>query len=152
MSDREEKTRRYVLRLTGATTIAGLAGCAGGGQRSDGQQGGQRGGGRRDGGQQGGQQGGGGGQQGTRRQSGRGLGPVPDEYETATAQGGMQRDPEKLQTKQALNYQSTPNDGEQCSDCRFYIPDKNGDGLGACTLVEGKIEPEGWCVSFATQQ
>ena len=133
MLDGEEKTRRYVLRLTGATTVAGLAGCSGDGQQGDGQQGD-------------------GGQQGTQQQSGQGLGPVPDEYETATDQGGMERDPANLQTKQAVNYQSTPNNGNQCSDCRFYIPDKNGDGLGACTLVEGEIEPEGWCVSFAAQQ
>jgi hypothetical protein len=45
-------------------------------------------------------------------------------------------------------YQSEPRDGQQCTDCRFYIPDKNGDGLGACAVVEGKIEPQAWCSSF----
>lgn len=132
MSERKEKTRRYFLRLTGATTIAGLAGCSGGGDGGGGGGGG------------GGQGGGSGGGQGDQD-----LGPVPDEYKTATAQGGMTRDEANLQTKEALSYQSTPKNGQQCSDCRYYITDKNGDGLGACTLVEGKIEPEGWCVSFA---
>jgi hypothetical protein len=65
---------------------------------------------------------------------------------------GTTRDPERLSSKQAVSYQSSPNDGQQCSDCRYYIPDKNGDGLGACTLVEGTIEPTGWCVTFSEYQ
>ncbi|MFB6161642.1 MAG: high-potential iron-sulfur protein [Haloferacaceae archaeon] len=128
MADRNGNPRRQFLRLTSAATIVGLAGCSGNGG----------------GGNSGATSGGGGG-------NGRGLGPVPEEYATATAQGGMQRDPDSLQTKRALNYQSSPNNGQQCSGCKYYIPDKNGDGLGACTLVEGKIEPTGWCVSYVAQ-
>ena len=43
---------------------------------------------------------------------------------------------------------SEPKDGERSTDCRYDIPDRNGDGLGACAVVEGKIEPEAWCSSF----
>lgn len=77
------------------------------------------------------------------------LGPVPSEYETATSIGGVQRDPGSLSTKNSVNYQSSPNAGNQCSECTFYIEDMNGDGIGACAIVEEQIEPEGWCASFA---
>lgn len=77
---------------------------------------------------------------------------VPEEYRTATSLSGTQRDPDALSTKSALDYQETPNDGEQCSSCQYYIEDKNDDGMGACTLVEGNIDPEGWCSSFTVYQ
>lgn len=80
------------------------------------------------------------------------TGGVPEEYATATSQGGQERDPENLQTKESLNYQSSPKNDQRCSGCQFYIPDKNGDGLGACTLVEETIDPEGWCVSYSAYQ
>lgn len=132
--DGPENSRRRFLKLTGATTVVGLAGCSGGGGGGGGDGGDGGGGGNGDGGGDGG---------------GNGLGPVPEEYETATSIGGMERDPDNLQTKQALDYQSSPRNGQQCTDCRYWIEDKNGDGLGACAIVEGKIDPEGWCASFA---
>lgn len=118
----EDETRRRFLLLTAAGATAGLAGCGG----TDGGEG----------------DGGDGGDTPTSE-------PVPDEYRTATAQGGAQRDPGALSTKAAVNYQPEPNDGQQCSGCRFYIPDRNGDGLGACAIVEGTIDPAGWCVSYS---
>jgi len=51
-----------------------------------------------------------------------------------------------------VNYQDSPNEGNQCSGCTFYIPNKNGDGLGACAIVAGAIDPEGWCVSYAPHE
>jgi hypothetical protein len=74
---------------------------------------------------------------------------VPAAYETATSLNGRQRDPDGLASKEALNYQAEPEGDQQCSNCGFYIEDKNGDGLGACTLVAGTIDPEGWCTSYA---
>jgi len=75
--------------------------------------------------------------------------PVPESERTATALGGIERDPDALQDPEALNYQSTPNNGQQCDGCQYYVPDQNGDGMGACTLVAGQIDPEGWCISYA---
>jgi len=77
---------------------------------------------------------------------------VPDEYRTATAQAGAQRDPDALSTKSALNYQDSPKNDQRCDGCQFYILDKNDDGMGACTLVEGNIDPAGWCSSYTTYQ
>lgn len=77
---------------------------------------------------------------------------VPSEYRTATSLNGNERDPDQLSTKEAVNYQEEPEDGDKCADCRYYIEDKNGDGLGACSLVDGKINPEGWCVSYVAYE
>jgi hypothetical protein len=79
-------------------------------------------------------------------------GPVPSVYRTATSQGGTDRNPDSLQSKDAVEYQSRPKDNEQCSGCLFYIADKNGDGLGTCSVVEGYIEPKAWCVSYSPYQ
>ena len=129
MAPRNSNSRRRFLQYAGTAVATGLAGCGGG--TGDGNGDGADGG------------------DDTPQENGGDLGPVPDEYATATAQGGSERNPDSLATKQAVQYQSSPKEGEQCSDCRFYIPDKNGDGLGACSIVEGMIEPEGWCASYA---
>lgn len=81
-------------------------------------------------------------------------GPVPEPYRTATSQGGEQRDPDDLRTKEAVRFQEaddaveagfiTP--GPDCGNCAEYVPDQNGDGFGACAEVEGYIGPDDWCV------
>jgi len=78
------------------------------------------------------------------------FGPVPEIYETATALDGTVREPESVSSKRAVNYHSVPEDGRQCAGCRYYIPDKDGDGLGACAVVAGRIEPDGWCASYVS--
>jgi copper chaperone NosL len=77
---------------------------------------------------------------------------VPEAYRTATGLGGSQRSPDSLASKADLNYQPEPKDGKQCSGCAYYIPDKNGDGVGACTIVEGTIEPTGFCTSYVAHE
>ncbi|WP_080503486.1 high-potential iron-sulfur protein [Halococcus thailandensis] len=79
-------------------------------------------------------------------------GPVPDVYRTATSQGGTKRSSDALQPKNAVQYQTQPKDSQQCSGCIFYIPDKNGDGVGACSVVEGYIQPTAWCASYSPYQ
>lgn len=75
--------------------------------------------------------------------------PVPESERTAESLGGIERDPDALQDPEALNYQSTPNNGQQCDGCQYYVPDQDGDGMGACTLLSGEVDPEGWCISYA---
>jgi hypothetical protein len=42
-----------------------------------------------------------------------------------------------------VQYQKTPKNNQKCSDCLHFIaPD-------SCKLVEGKIDPNGWCSLFA---
>jgi hypothetical protein len=76
------------------------------------------------------------------------AGPVPEQYRTATALNGDRRDPDAVRSKAGVNYHAAQGSA-QCSNCAFYIPDENGDGLGACTLVEGYIEPGAWCSVYA---
>jgi len=77
---------------------------------------------------------------------------VPAEYRTAAGLDGGQRDPTALSTQSAVSYQSEPQDRKQCSGCSYYIPDKNGDGVGACTIVEGTIDPSGYCTSYVAYE
>lgn len=57
------------------------------------------------------------------------LGPKP-----ATAS-------DKMSQKQAA-YQATPKGDQQCDKCKLFQPPD------ACTTVEGKISPNGWCRLF----
>ncbi|WP_227134760.1 nitrous oxide reductase accessory protein NosL [Halorubellus salinus] len=77
---------------------------------------------------------------------------VPDAYRTATALNGNERDPGSLVAKSDLSYQPEPKNGQQCSGCAYYVPDKNDDGVGACTIVEGTIEPTGYCTSYVAHE
>ena len=42
-----------------------------------------------------------------------------------------------------VQYQTTPKDGAQCSGCVNFQPPN------ACAIVDGEINPNGWCVAFA---
>ncbi|MFC7127903.1 high-potential iron-sulfur protein [Haloferax chudinovii] len=123
------RTRRRFIWLAGTAAMAGLAGCSGGG-------------------------GGGGGGGATETttaattESSGSTGGVPEAYVTATSLDGTQRNPDSLSSQEAVSYQDEPKDGKQCSTCRYYIEDKNGDGVGACAIVAGEISPEGHCVSY----
>jgi anaerobic selenocysteine-containing dehydrogenase len=46
--------------------------------------------------------------------------------------------------KAAFQYQDKPKDGKKCSNCSLYIPGPKGQ----CKVVEGDINPNGWCVAF----
>ncbi|MDY6775071.1 MAG: high-potential iron-sulfur protein [Halobacteria archaeon] len=158
--------RRDFLKAAGATSIAGLAGCTGGGGGggSGGDTGGNGGGGssggssgstggNESGGSSGGSSGGGtsGLPEGVSQKQ-FDTGPVPKSERTATSQGGTKRNPKVLQAKSAVGYQSHPSSGQQCNGCVQYIPDKNGDGYGACALVQGYINPTGYCSLYAAYQ
>mgnify|MGYP002761492713 FL=1 len=137
-----EPDRRRLLALIGSGLTAGLAGCSGGGGGD-------------------GSDDGGGEATATETPTATatatetpptttgGDDTVPAEYETATSLGGTQRNPDALSTQSAVNYQEEPKGGQQCSNCQFYIEDKNGDGMGACSIVAGNVAPEAYCVSYA---
>ena len=126
-----EPDRRRLLALIGSGLTAGLAGCSGGG------------------GGDGSDDGGGEATATETPPTTGGDDTVPAEYETATSLGGTQRNPDALSTQSAVNYQEEPKGGQQCSNCQFYIEDKNGDGMGACSIVAGNVAPEAYCVSYA---
>jgi hypothetical protein len=78
---------------------------------------------------------------------------VPDEYRTAASQGGEERTPDELRTHEEVVLtesveaiaDGTAQPGQSCGNCAEFIPDKNGDGWGACAKVEGYIAIEDWC-------
>jgi hypothetical protein len=126
-----DDSRRRFLRLTGVTTLAAVAGCSSGGTAGDESGDGET----------------------TAPASGEtDGGGVPAAYRTATAIGGTQRNPDGLSAQSAVNYQPEPESGQQCSGCAYYIEDKNGDGMGACAIVEGTVAPEGYCVSYVSHE
>lgn len=49
-------------------------------------------------------------------------------------------------SKETVKYQDSPNDGNKCSACQFFI------APNSCQLVEGTISPDGWCSLFAPKQ
>jgi hypothetical protein len=48
----------------------------------------------------------------------------------------------------SMHYQTTPNDGKQCSGCNFFIPGGSASANGTCKIVDGSISPNGWCIAF----
>lgn len=51
-------------------------------------------------------------------------------------------------SKEAMQYQEQPKNGQKCSGCSLFIPGESASSKGTCQVVEGDISPEGWCVSF----
>jgi High potential iron-sulfur protein len=45
-------------------------------------------------------------------------------------------------------YQEKPKQGKRCADCRLFNNDGSRPGLGTCTVVEGVISAEGWCMAY----
>jgi hypothetical protein len=78
---------------------------------------------------------------------------VPDEYRTASSQGGEERSPDDLLSQEDVNLGESVEaiedgramPGQSCGNCAEFIPDKNGDTWGACAKVEGYIAVEDWC-------
>jgi uncharacterized low-complexity protein len=49
---------------------------------------------------------------------------------------------EPKQSKQSVSYRELPNEGKHCSICGNFLPPSS------CKLVEGSINPNGWCGLF----
>lgn len=54
-------------------------------------------------------------------------------------------------SKASVHYQVNLKGKPDCDDCVHYIAAQSGKKNGACKLVEGEINPHGWCVSFAAK-
>jgi anaerobic selenocysteine-containing dehydrogenase len=51
-------------------------------------------------------------------------------------------------TKQAMQYQDQPKNGQECDQCMHWIPGPSPTAQGQCKVVEGPINPKGYCVAF----
>ncbi|HET7033124.1 MAG TPA: high-potential iron-sulfur protein [Casimicrobiaceae bacterium] len=52
-------------------------------------------------------------------------------------------------SKSELMYQDRRHDGKGCGDCKFFTPAVPGGEVGQCSVVEGQIRRDGWCLAFA---
>ena len=50
-----------------------------------------------------------------------------------------------------MKYQNKPKGSQKCSGCRFYVPGKTVTANGTCTIVDGSISPNGWCIAYAAK-
>jgi len=50
----------------------------------------------------------------------------------------------KKLTQSSVQYQSKPKDEKKCSSCMNFIAESK-----TCTLVDGSISPDGWCILWA---
>jgi hypothetical protein len=48
-------------------------------------------------------------------------------------------------TKAAVQYQDQPKGDQTCDTCVQFIPGSKPDANGQCKVVEGDINPKGWC-------
>ncbi len=48
-------------------------------------------------------------------------------------------------TQAAVHYQEQPKDGKKCATCNFFIPPSGTASAGTCKIVQGSINPNGWC-------
>lgn len=55
------------------------------------------------------------------------------------------------QLRETLDYQDLSPLGEtkNCANCQFFLPAKDDDKCGGCTLLQGPINPSGHCKSWA---
>lgn len=51
----------------------------------------------------------------------------------------------------SMHYQTSPNDGKHCADCKFFIPAQDPKADGTCQIVDGTISPNGYCQAFAAK-
>jgi hypothetical protein len=136
---RQSGSRRRFLRTATATTLVGTVGIAGclGAPTTEGENGEEL-------------------PEGVSERQFR-EGPVPEVYRTATSIGGERRDPNQLVAKSAVNFGKADDvaeapEGQTCANCHEFITDKNGDGYGACTRVEGYIGGEDWCALWESAE
>ena len=54
-------------------------------------------------------------------------------------------------SKESMHYQTTPNNGMQCSGCKFFTPGKDADAEGSCAIVDGAISPHGYCIAYSAK-
>jgi hypothetical protein len=51
--------------------------------------------------------------------------------------------------KSDFMYQEHRRAGKGCGDCKFFTPDRANGDVGSCSIVEGSVQRDGWCLAFA---
>ncbi len=74
-----------------------------------------------------------------------GLGLIAGTAIVAGTAGRAQAQDQKI-AKTLVQYQEAPKDGAECDKCVNWVA-PNG-----CKIVEGTINPKGWCVAYAPKE
>jgi membrane protease subunit (stomatin/prohibitin family) len=74
-----------------------------------------------------------------------GLGLIAGAAAVAGAAGTARAQDQKI-AKNLVQYQEQPKDGAECDKCVNWVA-PNG-----CKIVEGTINPKGWCVAYAPKE
>lgn len=57
------------------------------------------------------------------------------------------------EVRKNLGYQkSSPTEETQCQHCNLWLPPRENESCGGCTLFTGPIEPQGTCTYWAPRQ
>jgi hypothetical protein len=48
-----------------------------------------------------------------------------------------------------FQYQTKPNGSKKCSNCSLFIPGKTATATGSCKVVDGTINPNGYCIAYS---
>ena len=73
-----------------------------------------------------------------------------DDQISCTETAGLS--PAEIQTRQSQHYvDDSPNEGQTCSNCRFFQAPQQAGSCGGCQVLAGPIHPEGYCDLYAAQ-
>ena len=64
----------------------------------------------------------------------------------AVAVGGRAMAQDQKIAQNLVQYQTMPKDGAECDKCVNWV------APNACKIVEGNINPKGWCVAYAPKE
>ena len=54
-------------------------------------------------------------------------------------------------SKSDFHYQDQPRDGKKCADCAAYLANPSANAPGACKIVDGPVNPNGWCMAYSAR-
>ena len=54
-------------------------------------------------------------------------------------------------SKSDFHYQDQPREGKKCADCAAYVANASGSAPGACKIVDGPVNPNGWCMAYSAR-
>ena len=57
-----------------------------------------------------------------------------------------------LLAKEAVQYQEQPKEDQECDKCIQFVPAKDPNAPGSCKIVQGSINPKGWCIAFSPRK
>ncbi len=74
-----------------------------------------------------------------------GLGLLAAGTAVAATAGTARAQDQKI-AQNLVQYQTEPKDGAECDKCVNWV------APNACKIVEGNINPKGWCVAYAPKE